>query len=476
MTIQTQTVAAEARAKYEASLATLRNFIASFPAISQRVDEHDERLNALESRFAELRREISSVVSQSAQASKRPSAGTSSAAVSDVSFSETTTKVEITVTKVEACEGNDVQPRLLSGATRTRVSFMDEGEEKEELVSVYNYAHEENDTIMPIHGHWLPRDAIQHRRSFEEARDFTKKLGGRVLKLQPQGIEDVESLECVMVEPMGKILSPAEYVSSGLIVCLDAGTHTSEQQEEWGQVLKTTQWLDSGISFALPDVSELADPADLELVVEAVLKQGGFKTCVLAGKGWGAQIASEVAARSRLSEQIDGVVLVAPESPVPQECSQIPVPVMLIWAQDDEVSPFNEIRDWYEVLGDRRAPTYVKDLENGGHDLTKLLVKETAAQVSYFSVSCLLLALVVQAQEQAEMTSQPIRLSEACNRLCDELPPFLATAVGGEAEKGLAAAFVSSQPDRVERRLQRLVVVLREWIQEGMKEMASATE
>lgn len=280
-----------------------------------------------------------------------------------------------------------------------------------------------------------------------------------------------------MVEPMGKILSPSEYVSTGLILCLDGEAHSSEELEEWGEVLKSTQWLDSGISFALPDVSCLADPADIELVVAAVLKQGGFKTCILAGKGWGAQVASEIAAGSRLSEQIDGVLLVAPESPVPDSCSQIAVPVMLIWAQNDEVSPFNEIRDWCGVLGDRSAPMYVKDPEKGGHSLALLLKQdETAAQVCHFTISCLLLMHVMQTMEQAERKPESIKLSEVGSRLCDELPPFLANQVGGEAEQGLAAAFVSSQPDRIRRRMERLVNVLHQWINDGMKEMASATE
>lgn len=297
-----------------------------------------------------------------------------------------------------------------------------------------------------------------------------------MLSLQLEGIEDVENMECVMVEPMGKILSPSEYVSTGLVVCLDGAAHESELLEEWGEVLKATKWLDSGMSFALPDVSSLAEAGDLEIAVEAVLKQGGFQTCILAGKAWGAQLASEIAARSRLSERIDGVVLVAPESPAPSQCCQIEVPVMLIWAQDDEVSPFNEIRDWFAVLSERRAPTFVRDPESGGHDIARVLKQgETANQVLLFSISCLLMGLLVKTLDEAG-SSQPLRASDACTRLCDELPPFLATQIGGDAELGVAAALQSSDRDRVKRRMQRLTVRLRDWISEGVKEMASATE
>jgi len=468
MAFEAQKVAEEARAKYEASLETLRTFIAEYPAISRRVDEHDGRLNVLESRFADLRREISDVIAETTRVSKRSSLDTPTDSIplhvhrlGEFRKRDSTHATNAAISEATA---------PVSERPQSRVSFAEAGTE-----AVWRYSFQEHEAIFPVHGHWLPPHVTANRASFQEAHQFAKQLGGRLVKLLPEGIEDVESVDCVLVEPMGKILSPSEYVSTGLIVCLDGAAHESELLEEWGEVLKATKWLDSGISFALPDVSNLAAAEDLERVVEAVIKQGGFQTCILTGKGWGAQLASEIAARPRLSERVDGVVLVAPESPVPQECRQIEMPVMLIWANNDEVSPFNEIRAWYEVLGERRAPTFVKDLEDGGHDLAKLLKQgDTASQVLLFTVSCLLMGSLMITMDEAG-NSDTLQLSESCARLCDELPCFLAGHVGGDPEKGVAAA-ISGDASRVKRRMQRLASSLREWIQEGLQERASATE
>lgn len=296
-----------------------------------------------------------------------------------------------------------------------------------------------------------------------------------MVMLQPEGIEGLDSLECVLVEPMGKILSPSEYTSTGLIICLDGAAHDSETGEEWGEVLKSTKWLDSGISFALPDVSSLAEACDVELVLTAVLKQGNWKTCILVGKGWGGQMASEIAARPRLSERIDGVLLIAPGGQPPNECSQIEVPVMLIWAENDEESDFRDMRDWCEVLYERRAPFYPKDLDDGGHDFAKLMKQgDTAGQVLHFVVSCLLLGLLMRTLDETPLSS--LKLSDAEEHLCHELPLFLATQIGGDPEQGVAAAMVSSDPSRIKRRMERLQKKLVDWIREGMQEMASATE
>jgi hypothetical protein len=340
---------------------------------------------------------------------------------------------------------------------------------------VHRYSFQEPEAIFPVHGHWLPTDLIRKRKSFEEATDFAKALGGRVIHIDT-GIEEAENLSCVLVEPMGKILSPSEYVSTGVVICVDGGEHEAELLQEWGEVLKATKWLDAGISFAFPDVSGLAEVDDLEVAVSSVLQSTGFSTCLLVGKGWGAKLTTEMAGRTKLAEKIDGCLLVAPESPVPSECGNIEVPVMLVWAEDDEDSPFSEIREWFEELDQRRAPTFVKDLKIGGHCLTSLLQQgETAQQVLYFVVCSLLMVLLVQATEQAGGGSEPYRLPENCARLCDELPPFLASQVGGDAELGVAHA-LSGETSKVKRKMNTLVKVLREWIRDGMQEMASATE
>merc|ERR1711907_726423 len=119
---------------------------------------------------------------------------------------------------------------------------------------------------------------------------------------------------------------------------------------------------------------------------------------------------------------------------------------------DDEVSDFREIYAWVEILQERSAPSFVRDLPKGGHDLAQLFKsEEAAAQVLHFTVSCLLIGHLLKALDEASQ-----RLSEPCTRLCDELPIFLASQIGGDAEEGVAAALHSSDPSRVKRRMERL--------------------
>jgi predicted esterase len=317
---------------------------------------------------------------------------------------------------------------------------------------------------------------VSRRQSFENARDFVKDIGGRTVILQPEGIEYVDSMECVLVEPMGKILSPNEFVSTGLVVCLEGCSHESNEMDDWGEVLKATKWLDAGLSFALPDVSCLAEASDVEQAVSAVMEKAGFQSCLLVGKGWGGQLASEIAARPRLCERVDGVLLIAPESPPPAECSRIEMPVMLVWAQNDEECPFVEIREWYELLESRRAPTWVSDPASGGHDFAELMKQgETAGQVGNFTVSCLVIGHIVKTLEEVGSNLDSLQLSDALARLCDELPIFLANQLRGDPEQGVAAC-ISGEPSRIKRQMKELCSILKKWIREGMTEMASATE
>lgn len=504
MSLEAEALAEKARAKYEASLATLKSFIQVFPSIARRVEEHDARLALLETRFAALKGEISTLIVES---KKVPSFSNSS---TSRRFSKESVTISIdervstgneskSESKRFSVERETVSFTYEEQATSDRSSEAKEGtprnsEERDEKAeeevespqrsvsfnedntNVWRYSSADIDAIIPVHGHWLPEAVTAHRLSFQNANDVTKQLGGRLVKLDT-GIEEVDPIDCILVEPMGKILSPNEYIATGLMICLQGTAHEPEVLEEWGEVLKQTKLLDAGVSMALPDLSSLAEQEDVEAVLEAVLKQAAFDRCILAGKDWGGQMAMEIACGTRVTERIDGILLVAPSSPVPDSISRLEVPVLLLWAENDEESPFQEIRDWYEALLDTSTISCIKDLSRGGHNIAEMMKEgETAQFVLFFVVSALLLCHLSQDIEEATSAGQHVRVTDLVFRLCDELPPFLANQVGGDAEEGVSAALTSSDPARVKRRMHRLIESLREWISSGLKEMASATE
>lgn len=458
MALEPRVAARQSRAKYEASLEILRRFVDGYPSVQKRVEEHHERLGVIEGRLGRLREELFAAGGSGAKKALVLDSEASSLAQSPATDDEG-------IRRVAAREA----AAIAELGART-VSFAEDASE-------HRYSYCSQDEIIPAHGHWVPADIAGQRSSFQDAHDFAKQLGGRLVRYQT-GIDGCDPVECVLVEPMGKILSPSEYVTTGLVVSLHGEQHTPEVLEEWGEVLRQTKWLDSGMSFAMPNVSMLGDPEDVGAVVAVLLKQVGYSHCVLAGRGWGAQAAIEMAG-SRLAERVDGVVLVGPSSPVPSVCSQLECPILLLWAQDDQVSPYSEIRDWCEVFEDRRGPSLVKDAEKGGHNISEVIKEsESAEPVLNFTIASMLIGCLLQALDAAEAGRTPMEelLTDRAVRLCDELPHFLASQLGGEPEDGVAAALAGGEPARMPRRMQRMVQALHDWIAGGLPEMASATE
>mmetsp|Transcript_57078 Transcript_57078/g.99785 ORF Transcript_57078/g.99785 Transcript_57078/m.99785 type:complete len:504 (+) Transcript_57078:171-1682(+) len=501
MSLEAEAIAEKARAKYEASVETLKSFIRVFPSITQRVEEHDERLGLLETKFMQLKDEISCLIAESKKvpfssnsSTRRFSKETVSVSIDERVSTSNETKTEskrlsiereiVSVTIEEQAmsarssdnKDDTTEQESPPGDSERSVSPARSVSFTDDKAKVWRYSAAELDAIIPVHGHWLPDAVTAHRLSFQNANDFTRQLGGRVVKLQT-GIESADPIDCILVEPMGKILSPNEYVATGLMVCLHGSAHEPEVLEEWGEVLKLTKVLDAGMSMALPNLSALAEQEDVEAVLEAVLRQASYDRCILAGKDWGGQMAMEMACGTRVCERVDGVLLVAPTSPVPEAISRLECPVLLLWAENDEESPFSEIRDWYQALQDRNTVSCTKDLSRGGHNFADMLKEgETAQFVLFFIVSALLLNQLCQSLDEASCTGEDVRVSDSAYRLCDELPPFLANQVGGDAEDGVAAALTSRDPARVKRRMHRLIEALRDWISAGLQEMASATE
>merc|ERR1719375_1965681 len=104
-------------------------------------------------------------------------------------------------------------------------------------------------------------------------------------------------------------------------------------------------------------MSSAIERSDLEAVIDAVFSLVCSNKCILFGKGWGAQRAVEIAgAETNVAECVEGVILVGPSSPVPSGCESIDAPVLLLWAQDDTMSPMEEGEPWLQALDGRHGP------------------------------------------------------------------------------------------------------------------------
>ena len=344
-------------------------------------------------------------------------------------------------------------------------------------------AAKEDEPRFPPHGHWVPLELLERRASFQG--EAARKLGGRQLQLRT-GLGDVP---CILVEPMGKLLSPDEYVSVGVAIVFQDAPHSSSSVEEWAQVLKRTKLLDAGLSVAFPDLSqallqrkedgaEIQDPAvaDFQEVFDAIAASTTENFYILCGKGKGAHHAMNLAARN--SSKVASAILFAPFSPPPGSCQDFPGPVMLVWAQDDKKCPFENAPLWAEQLGGRAdAVAVLRDPAVGGHDLARLLRKDerTASDMLAFVAAVLLIAELPGLCGESRK-AQVLRLLE-------ELPAFLLSQLtrqqGLEAEEGhaddLAAALLAKileQPQTA----RGLVQMLKEWVNNDMPSGASASE
>lgn len=298
--------------------------------------------------------------------------------------------------------------------------------------------------------------------------------GGQLVTLDTKS-ELLGPLECILAEPFGKRLKPDEYVATGLMICLHGHSPSPEIMEEWAGVTRDARWLDLGVSVALPNLEMTSSltVSDLECLVEAILDLVSLGTCILVGKAWGALRAVEVAASERLSGKVEGLILVAPSSPAPMEAQDLDVPVLVVWAKDDDTESFDDSTAWMEALDGRCAPTTLQASPVGGHNFYKMLQNtDMLAAVRNFTVTCLLLA-------EMERTAVSTRSGEATarsRRLSSELPGFLeevADKVGDgddeqEEVKEDPAAPESREVTAARSKAKRMSNILPQWIQAGM--------
>eukprot|EP00927_Polykrikos_kofoidii_P055877 TRINITY_DN50061_c0_g1_i1.p1 TRINITY_DN50061_c0_g1~~TRINITY_DN50061_c0_g1_i1.p1 ORF type:complete len:475 (-),score=70.03 TRINITY_DN50061_c0_g1_i1:124-1548(-) len=461
MAAAADTAARQARARYQSSLQALRSALAAFPAIKRELGAHEVRLDELEQRVAGLRVEIADFVSSAKSQSKETAAFSPSNELSE-------------------------QASLPCAPSKTGVSFNADAC----LAEVYNYDQPEFDEHIPEHGHWLPNAITGRRASFDEATEFAKQLSGRMLSFTTEG--DSEPNTCVLVEPMGKILSPNEYVSAGVVICVLGAESAEASAAEWSRVLKQTQWLDAGLSVALPNLQPGCgmEREILEAAIRHVLALVGVSRCLLIGKDWGAELALSVAASGRYSAELAGIVLFAPGSLVEDACGRLNTPAFVLWARDDEVSPFSDGRSWAEAMSRWPAATCFKEASSGGHDMAKVLdgSSELAPSLVHFCSTAFLMAeLRKLATEIDEGASAEVeedgdgRLSECALRLAYELPAYLVSLLSDGSrmpeEHGVALVLAQLSSGRsASRALRRAASQLQEWINCGLEQVASATE
>jgi len=305
--------------------------------------------------------------------------------------------------------------------------------------------------------------------------------------------------DCVLVEPMGKVLSPSDYVSAGLVVCIFGCLPPEESEDEVVAILKESKWLDSGLSVCFPDLqAHCGFPRqNLEKAISTTLTVVGVETCVLVGKEWGGHICVETLSAGNVKNCVSSCILIAPGELIEQANERIGIPALLVWARDDEVSDFREARAWVEALHGWRSPCYAKEVKKGGHDLKELLDDGSVANaMSRFAIVTLVLVGInnVIAQnpdrEDVELT-----LPHWLARLLDELPPYIAELVGGPAPpaekedagansdkklKALKRGYSTStvvqaqvKNDNATKTLKKTASQLREWIRGGMHQITS---
>lgn len=530
------TPARDARGRYDASLEVLRKALASFPTISQQLGAQEERLAVLEKRVAGLRkdidifergfggdgeervvekpREILSLSSPNASIKdgsdnafsyahlSRPSlsepppsnlktshlvasepagnAGFGSSDEDDESFGSDSDGIPELPLESDNCATKNMPAARNKPAAS--VSFGDD----EELSMVREFSVNEFQCNKPAHGHWLPTTVMDKRNSFKEAPAFAKQIGGRTASL-PTGSDIGLTLDCVLVEPMGKILSPDDYKSAGLIICIQSQPYLAEDDEEWGQLLKKTKWLDAGFSVCFPDLWRGSgfEVEDLHVWLDAVMARVGADQCVLLGKGWGGHLAVQLAHSAASTRQIVGLILVAPGH-LPSEASRpLEVPALLLWAVDDEVCPYEEYaRDWARAMERWSAPTAVKRAAAGGHDMRRML-QESRTSLGEALLHFCVAALIVDSFERWTASPEEDRwLDDRVYLLLEELPSYFAKQMcsGVNSSTDDAGGFAQavrtelSDPQRGCARAREKVRLLRTWIGSGLERLASATE
>lgn len=308
--------------------------------------------------------------------------------------------------------------------------------------------------------------------------DRMKSVGGRICALDT-GEALLGEVECIVIEPQGKQLAPQDYNTTGVVICFDGMAPSSSTLCEWCAATEAVGWLDLGVTVVLPNVqmSAALQLSDLEAVVKASLRAASFESCLLVGKGWGAERVVGLAIGGGVADVIEGVMVIAPSSEPPLNCADLEIPALLLWSKDDDLVSFSQSEAWVEALDNRCAPTTFKDVETGGHQVDKMLHSAGVAQAARdFTVATFLLADLDEVADEKSLDLTPVSRSNSqrFSRLSLELPSFLRecgerveTPTTGTPDVGSTAPAEPALTP-AQKTMQRLTVELPHWIQAGL--------
>jgi len=123
------------------------------------------------------------------------------------------------------------------------------------------------------------------------------------------------------------------------------------------------------------------DNDDYVAVIIAILDKLEAETAVLLGKSWGGGIALEAALQ--YPARISHLILTAPARRNLDPLAELSQPVLLAWAEDDQVIPYKYAAAYVEKISDIQLETY----PTGGHSAAPKNVEDFAPKAIKFLAS-----------------------------------------------------------------------------------------
>mmetsp|Transcript_131742 Transcript_131742/g.340925 ORF Transcript_131742/g.340925 Transcript_131742/m.340925 type:complete len:403 (+) Transcript_131742:112-1320(+) len=308
------------------------------------------------------------------------------------------------------------------------------------------------------------RKSILTTQSFDGIGGLYAALGGRVVQV-PVESKLITEIECVILEPKGKMLAPRDYVTTGVVICLQGMPPSSESLNEWCEAAQAAEWLRLGATVAIPNmqVSTSLFATDLAAIVDAICDFVSHDQVLLVGKDMVSLRILELAVLDSFDRSIAGVVLLGPSSPPPDVAARLPAPLFLLWAKDDDISPFEDFEAWVELLENAQSVATIRECESGGHSFSRVLANPATAEAvrNFFVSSMLIVDLLADDEAQQHGHSTPASKSRI-EQLTSELPVAV--------QKSSEAAASPGGPTRH----QRLSISIAEWINGGMRNTSSS--
>ncbi len=223
-------------------------------------------------------------------------------------------------------------------------------------------------------------NASNRRSSMFSAVSFdttgSSRFGGYVAELDT----GLEIVDCQFFEPLERKMG-GDFQMRGLIICLHGMPPGDEVVEEWSNFAQRAGLLGLGITIAIPNVQmcSVLSSEDFLRIIEAIMEKQQMRQCLLLGKAWGGPHVVNFALEN--PELLVGVVLSSPSAPPPEQISELTVPVLLLWAEDDEVVSYeDEAKEYIQELENHPQAT-ISISHNGGHNCDRLAADKKALNV-----------------------------------------------------------------------------------------------